>query len=346
MKINIISFTKTGYDLSEKLKELLSDDEVCLLYKGSAEGPVREELSLNAICKNAFEEKTALLFIGATGIAVRHIAPFLKDKLSDPPVLVMDEKAIHVIPLLSGHVGGANELALKIAEEFGADPVITTATDLNRTFSVDLFAKQRGLKITNRRGIAPVSAKALEGKPVVLSIKDYPPKEQVDVVVTNDKEVSAKAVLTLSPADDAAATSVSLIMDESKKDRYFLGIGCKKDKPAEDIEAVVLKVLETSDIKPENIAAVGTIDIKIDEKGLLEFTKKYSLPLIAFDKDLLSKAEGDFSHSDFVKETTGVDNVCERAAILVAGSGARLVVNKTTENGVAVAVAVAASKIR
>lgn len=101
----------------------------------------------------------ALVFVGACGIAVRAIAPWITDKLHDSPVLVMDEQGQYVIPLLSGHVGGANELAVRLAGELGAVPVITTATDLHGSFAVDLFAKRNDLWIHNREGIARVSAK-------------------------------------------------------------------------------------------------------------------------------------------------------------------------------------------
>ena len=95
----------------------------------------------------------ALVFVGACGIAVRAIAPWITDKLHDSPVLVMDEQGQYVIPLLSGHVGGANELAVRLAGELGAVPVITTATDLHGSFAVDLFAKRNDLWIHNREGL-------------------------------------------------------------------------------------------------------------------------------------------------------------------------------------------------
>ena len=107
--------------------------------------------------------RRAMLFIGACGIAVRSIAPHLKDKLSDSPVLVMDELGKYVIPVLSGHIGGANRLALLLAERMGAEPIITTATDLNGSFAVDLFARENGLRIMERRKIAEVSSKVLSG---------------------------------------------------------------------------------------------------------------------------------------------------------------------------------------
>ena len=115
-----------------------------------------------------FSEKNAMIFIGAAGIAVRAAAPWIRDKFADPPVIVIDETARFVIPLLSGHVGGANELACELAAFLGAVPVITTATDRNGLFAVDLFAAGNGLVLTDRKMAREISARILEGKTVGL----------------------------------------------------------------------------------------------------------------------------------------------------------------------------------
>ena len=145
MIINTLFFTNKGKELADRLACSLDAHDVRLVPRGS---------DREGICRKAFREGEALVFIGAAGIAVRMIAPFVKDKLTDPPVIVIDEFGENVIPVLSGHIGGANGLALEIAASIGARPVITTATDLNDAFSVDLFAKENGLKIANRDGIA------------------------------------------------------------------------------------------------------------------------------------------------------------------------------------------------
>ena len=127
--------------------------------------------SLSEWTQAQMQKRRALLFIGACGIAVRAVTPYLQDKLKDSPVLVMDETGRFVIPLLSGHVGGANDLALLLAERTGAEPVITTATDRNGVFAVDLFAGKNRLWIENREGIAKVSSRALSGREITLSIQ-------------------------------------------------------------------------------------------------------------------------------------------------------------------------------
>lgn len=203
----------------------------------------------------------ALVFVGACGIAVRAIAPWITDKLHDSPVLVMDEQGQYVIPLLSGHVGGANELAVRLAEELGAVPVITTATDLHGSFAVDLFAKRNDLWIHNREGIARVSAKILAGEKITMSVQTghlavdetipseirlcaYPPVEKVDVLIAdNTEEIFRKeaAELLLKPK------------------KYILGAGCKKGTDSVKLEAFLRKILEEQDIAIEQNNYTATV---------------------------------------------------------------------------------------
>ena len=184
MKVSIISFTLKGIELSLKIKKAFPKEDLCLYTKCSyAEKNITEmnlaesglsyvEQSLTDWASEEMKKRRSLLFIGACGIAVRAIAPFLTDKLNDVPVLVMDEQGRFVIPILAGHVGGANELALSLAERIGSTPVITTATDLNHCFAVDLFAKRNALHIVNKDGIAKVSSRILAGEEVTMAVEE------------------------------------------------------------------------------------------------------------------------------------------------------------------------------
>lgn len=184
MKVSIISFTLKGIELSLKIKKAFPKEVLCLYTKCShAEKSLTEknlaesgiscvEQPLTDWTGEEMKKRRSLLFIGACGIAVRAIAPFLTDKLNDVPVLVMDEQGRFVIPILAGHVGGANELALSLAERMGSTPVITTATDLNHCFAVDLFAKRNALHIVNKDGIAKVSSRILAGEEVTMAVEE------------------------------------------------------------------------------------------------------------------------------------------------------------------------------
>lgn len=314
MKINVFSFTENGTKLAERLKDSLESHDVTLVPKKTP----REN-----ICEKAFRDNETLVFISAAGIAVRSIAPFVRDKLQDPPVLVLDELGNYVIPLLSGHAGGANKLASEIAHTIGATPVITTATDINGVFSVDLFAKENDLTIADKTGIVKVSSSALEGKNITMSIKSYPPQEPVDVLVDDLPESRLKdmASIVLCPK------------------RYAVGMGCRRGKPYEDLREFAGEVLPAFGIDLKDVGCIATIDAKKDEEGLLKLSNAWRVPLITFDAELLTKVSGDFSHSETVLEKVGVDNVCERAAVLAAGRGSHLVVRKTAVAGMTIAIA-------
>lgn len=315
MTIKVLYFTNKGLKTAEAVRDGLAGHDVCIVPKGSG---------LAEVCGSAFRDGEALVFVGAAGIAVRTVAPFVRDKLSDPPVIVIDEHGSFVIPVLSGHVGGANELALEIAAAVGAQPVITTATDINEAFSVDLFAKENGLRIMNRDGIAKVSSAALEGKPVTICIKVFPPEGHADVLIADEHAAAG--------LKDAA----SIVLCPK---RYAVGIGCRRGKSFEDLRDFAERVLREYGIDVRSAGCIATIDVKKDEEGLKKLSQAWRMPLITFEAAVLQKAEGKFSHSDIVLEKVGVDNVCERAAVLAAGPGAKLVVRKTAENGMTVAVA-------
>jgi cobalt-precorrin 5A hydrolase len=321
MKIIIISFTKKGYELSERLSKSVPHD-IQLIFKGRDSSC---DQSLTEICGDAFEKGIALVFIGAAGIAVRSIAEFVRDKLKDPPVIVIDETGSFVIPVLSGHMGGANELALEIASASGAVPVITTATDINGAFSVDLFAKENGLSIADREGIARVSSTALEGRPVTISIKDYPPKEPVDVLIS-DEVMPGFSSIRLCPK------------------KYALGIGCRRGKSFSELRAFAEKVLEEHGIDISDVGAVATIDIKKDEEGIVRLSEYLRAPLITFEASVLARVPGSFSSSERVLRAVGVDNVCERAAAAAAGRDHELAVKKTAADGMTIAVALRKSQ--
>lgn len=331
MKIKIISFTNKGYELSARIQTALPSHDAELIYKGRKAGDHTADpsgLSLSEICGEAFEQAVPLVFIGAAGIAVRSIAPFVKDKLTDPPVIVIDELGRFVIPLLSGHVGGANALAAEIADAADAVPVITTATDINDAFSADVFARENGLAIHDREGIARVSTSALSGKPVTISIKGYPPVEHVDVLITEAGE----------PLPDyrALKDAASIVLCPK---RYALGMGCRRGKPFEELRDFALKTLGDNGIELSEVGCIATIDVKKDEDGLKALSQAWRIPLVTYDAEVLAGAKGEFTSSETVLEKVGVDNVCERAAFLAAGPGAELTVRKTASSGMTAAVA-------
>ena len=342
MKLSIISFTTKGALLSEKIENLLSgSDFECTLYSACSfvdnQNIQKTNEPLSEWCQKRFEEKSAILFISALGIAVRGISSCVKDKLKDVPVMVVDENAGFVIPVLSGHVGGGNELSEKIASLLNAKAVITTATDINNKFAVDLFAKKNDLFISDKSGIAGVSAKILEGIDVKISVDDS---------VLFDKD-SLPEGLSLVHYDKDEFYDVIVTKDDSKHNAslvlltkdYILGIGCKKGKSFAEIEEFVKEFLKENSIDINRVSRIASIDLKKDEEGIKEFSEKYGIPFVTFSAEELNSLHGDFSSSDFVSKVTGVDNVSERAALFASGCNGKLIVEKTVSDGKTLALA-------
>ena len=167
MNITVFSFTKNGKDINIRLMDILKNNNVSsyTMSKYISDSRMKAFTDLKETVKTHFSDD-AIIFVGATGIAIRSIAPYVKDKFSDPAVLVIDELGRYVISLLSGHVGGANELAEYIGGALGATPIITTATDINGAFAVDVFAKKHNLIISSRKLAKDVSAALLDKKAV------------------------------------------------------------------------------------------------------------------------------------------------------------------------------------
>lgn len=348
MQIAIISFTKRGAALSKRIKrkmECLPSRQIALYTKCSSLGEeetglIFVEESLREWTGRQFCRREALIFIGACGIAVRAIAPFLQDKLRDPAVLVVDEGGTYVIPILSGHYGGGNELAEQTAEILGASAVLTTATDVNGLFAVDVFARKNGLVIGEKAGIAKVSAKILREKRITLWVEG-------EILGTVPPEVTllAEKTFLLEEKDPAADVAVSLENQGGAllwlcPKAVILGMGCRRGKSFEEIEAFVLEKLKELHLSINGVKALATIDCKQEELGFVQFAETYGISFLTYSKEHLEAIEGDFGASDFVKMKVGVDNVCERAAMAALdGRKGALVLKKTAKDGMTLAIA-------
>jgi cobalt-precorrin 5A hydrolase len=275
-----------------------------------------------------FSSVDAMVFVGSTGIAVREIAPHVRDKATDPAVVSIDELGRFCVPLLSGHIGGANDLALELANALDATPVITTATDINKRFSVDAWAARNGYEIASLSRAKAVSAAILEQ----------------DIPLQCDYPIMTKLPRGVIPGDSGAVgIRISVYRDEPFERTLrlipkvlHLGIGCRKGTDISVIREAVDTVLKENNIDHRAVKCVASIDLKAEEAGLLVFCQEQKLPVIFFSAEELKTVSGDFTPSAFVQSITGVDNVCERAALIGAE---KLIVKKTARNGVTVALA-------
>lgn len=276
-----------------------------------------------------FRDSQALIFISASGIAVRAIAPFVKDKFSDPAVVSVDEAGQFVVPLLSGHVGGANDLARRVAALTGGQAVVSTATDVNGLFAVDQWAREQKLVLWEREKAKAVSAALLEGKPVAVR-SVYPIS---GAIPRGLREEATEFGIIIGPTARECPFPQTLHLIPRA---VTLGIGCRRGTGQSRLEAALEEFLDKSAIPAAAIRALATIDLKQDEPGLLAFAEAHGWPITFFTAGELAMEQGDFPPSAFVEKTTGVDNVCQRAAQRAGGT---IVIPKTVCQGVTFAAA-------
>ena len=291
MRTAILPVTNKGVELAEKISKSIGGQ---IFIKD------RDFDNLKNFVGEIFAKFDALIFICATGIAVRMTAAHIVNKLSDPAVIVIDERGRNVISLLSGHVGGANFLTAEIARSIGANPVITTATDVEEKFSADGFASRLGLKPAPKSAIKIINSAILRGEEIFLT---------------------------------AGQTRLNLIPQ-----KLIAGIGCKRGTSAEKILSAIEAACKEISQPVERIEILASVDLKSDEVGLLEFAKMLGREIKFFSVEELQRkvAEYKLQESEFVKKIIGVGNVCEAAALCCVESG-RFALPKKSFEGVTVA---------
>lgn len=339
MQAAVYSFSARGAELSRLVRGFLLSSgfsvrtETVARY---AEAAGIEPMTPNyrESCAAAFRDCDALVFVGAAGIAVRAVAPLLQSKLTDPAVISVDECGRFVIPLLAGHIGGANELARCLAACLGAQACVTTATDVNGLFAVDEWAARNHMAISSMKAAKDFAAALVNNEitgfccdedftvisPLPRNVEQGT-GHAVGMAVTLDRE--------LAPFGETLRLMPRIV---------HLGIGCRRGTPLANIEALVLPQLEKLRLDLRCIAGIASVDLKKDEQGLLAFARKYNAPASFYTAAELESVEGEFTPSAFVKSVVGVSNVCERSAVRDAGGG-RLLLKKTSLNGVTLAVA-------
>ncbi|MBF1022111.1 MAG: cobalamin biosynthesis protein [Lachnospiraceae bacterium] len=372
--LHILFFTDEGKRLAERIAGEGEDVFQEISYTDG-----RKE-SLAGWTKKHFRTGQILLYVGACGIAVRAIAPYVQSKQTDPAVLVADERGRFVISLLSGHLGEANSYAEIVAGLTGGQAVITTATDVNGLFAVDVFAKKNGLVLTDFKAAKEFTANLLKTKKGILVIPE-PYRKWITVsgevpeeltisgeeseAGTNRTEVqeahlnpgkeSCLPQLLLSPQAAVHGTDSPLESEGTAPllpparlqlipPCLILGVGLKKGKTEQELLALIRKVLQANGLLEKAIGRFASIDLKKDEPALWMAAETYGVPLRFFTAEELMQVKGEFSKSAFVQAVTGADNVCERAVI--AAGAEEILVPKTAENGVTLAIGIRKMMIR
>lgn len=362
LRIAVMAVTAKGAALGQQVAaQLRQSGDAVVCYEKSGRESGDEAIvytSLKPMMEEIFNGYDRLLFIMATGIVVRMIAPYVVHKSSDPAVVVMDEGAHHAISLLSGHLGGANEWTAEIAQIAGADPVITTATDVNGLPAPDVLARKLGLAVDDFTDLRHVNAAIVAGEPVRYyldtSLSEFETyREQAMAygikIVPFDGAACQGSDLPRSngdKVDQLQRTDIAKSTDDNERDivvriiitdrvmtiagtRLFLrpktmtvGIGCRRDTPAEMIEAAVLDSLANLGRSPKSVYGAASVIVKADEKGLLAAMKRLGWPIQFYTQEEMKPliAAADIEESNFVKQTIGVGNVCETTAMLLAKS--------------------------
>ena len=361
----VICFTESGIRIAGQIRQALEDTgftaEIwCKKQNLSAEQSKVLMLSgsLRDWTGERFSDSGLLVFVGAAGIAVRAIAPFLVSKASDPAVLAVDEQGKFVISLVSGHLGGANDAASVVAAHLHAVPVITTATDLNGRFAVDVFAKHNDLLITDLKLAKQISARILDGETITVCC-DLP----VDGPVPDQLRLSARAAEAEWNVEETDFTETDVpdadiyigfrdserIREKSGMLRLIpeiltVGMGCRKNTDAAAAEAFFEDCMRRFHLSKQAVSGLCSIDLKAGEPALLALAAKLDVPFDTYTAQQLAACPGAFSGSEFVSSITGVDNVCERSAVM--GSGGHLLVRKQAGEGITMAVACRNGRIR
>jgi cobalt-precorrin 5A hydrolase len=343
--IAIWTLTENGAQLGRRLNRHLDNGQLYVAASVYHPPMAAERFSrLRDAMVEHFRRYDAHVFIMATGIVVRTLVDLLRHKAEDPAVLVMDETGRHVISLLSGHLGGANALAQQIAALVGAEPVITTATDLSGVPAIDLIAHERGLHIENHQAIRLISAALLRHETIGL----YDPHGCLRGAL-DDIDVRSHSAPPGGPDTTGLNGLPTVMVDDIQIDlppevlilrpaSLFVGIGCNRGTPAHEIRELLVAVLAQHDLAAQSIAALASVDLKSDEAGLIAVADACGVPLHFYTREQLAQVDDIHRPSKIVEHHIGIPSVCEAAALLAAGSG-KLIVPKQSTRNVTVAVA-------
>ena len=332
-KTVVLAITKNGVKIGQKLKELFPDWIIFAPSKFSNENndiswysePTSEKII------ELFKNSNALVCLFSLGAVIRLIAPYLKDKKTDPAVIVIDDKTNFVISVLSGHIGGANELTQEIAEKIGAVPVITTAADVNKTIAVDLVGREFNWKIDDESTVTKISAHMVNEEPIGIFqetgkknwYKQLPKNVSVYDSLDDLKKSSSKAYLIISDKIiDEDLNKESVIY---RPPSLVIGIGLHWDTSKNTIKDGIESCLKKFKLSSKSIAKLVSIKKPQDVQGLIDIGKEMRIPVEYVNREDLAEISAP-NPSDIVKAFEGTASVSEAAAIKV--SGGKLIVEK------------------
>ena len=342
IRIAIIAVTEKGKNTAKKIASEIENVDVFFQKRGIKE-----------LTGELFNKYECIIFVSACGIAVRCISPFLKSKFEDPAMLVVDDNGNNVISLLSGHIGGANEITLKISDVINANPVITTSTDTNKKGALDVIVSKIGGYVENLRESAKlVNSYLVDDKRVGIYFdSDYESEkdslnlsgfELIDEKTEIDEIAKLDALVSVT---DKLRYWVDEIIYNIKKDneekedliyiklvprRIALGMGCRKNTETEKMIEEFSMFSALNNIHPAAIVKTGSLIIKKDEKCMIDLSKALCAEFNLFDVEEICTCDYMFDKSEFVKKNTGVYSVAQPSAYLLSGN---VISDKYKNNG-------------
>ncbi|NRT76019.1 cobalt-precorrin 5A hydrolase [Clostridium beijerinckii] len=348
--ISIICPSPKGKEIALKLKESfngrlyikennLSQDQINNEKSEINTFVYGEDFSLKTITKEAMNNSEGIIFISSTGIAVRAIAPFLEGKDKDPGIVVVDLSCKYAINILSGHLGGGNELTYKVSEILNSMPIITTASDNLGLIAPDILAKENNLIIEDLKKAKYMAALLIDKK--IIGIKD----DYNIIKISNGYEkiqylredcIWITHCLKSSNNEDIEKNDYSRILRLIKND-IVLGIGCRKGTTYEKLYDFVNANLIKYNLDIRAVSGIVSVDIKANEEGIIKLAEKINCPFKTFSKDEIKTVQDKYDKSEFVFKTLGITGVCEPSVDL---AGAEVIISKIKHEGMTLAIGV------
>jgi len=334
-KVAIVCITKNGINISKRIKEKIPSASIYAQskHKDSSDGIIWFEKNTKIMIEEIFKEYESIICIFSLGAVIRLISNLLKDKKTDPAVIVIDDKANFVISTLSGHLGGANSLTKSIADILNSTPVITTAADVNETIAVDLIGSEFKWRIENFENVTKISAFMVNEEKIGVYQdtgetkwwnKELPKNVSIvkDIDELRSDDFKAGLIISDKIITDPLLVNKSVIY---RPKSLVVGLGFHWDTTQKEIEDGILKVLKENGLSFHSIRNLSTINRGKSPASLGSFSDKHGIPLEFYDKEKLDKIMVP-NPSDVVKKYEGTSSVSEASSIL--SSGGELIVTK------------------
>lgn len=339
-KIAFITLTENGKNLALNISKILGEGDIYITEKLASKMDKSSckiiEGKLSNYMDTLFENYESLIFIMATGIVVRSIAKHIKNKFEDPAILVIDEKGNNVISLLSGHMGGANEMTNYISGLIGANPVITTATDVNDKSSLDMIAKSLNAHIDNfRENVKEVNSLLVnDGKVGIYIDGNYKVDTRGFITIKNINEFHRQdnldkiIYITNKSITDIKTNKIIKVVPKD----IVIGMGCRRNTPYEEINSALEDILNKYNLDKHAIKKIGSVEVKKDELGIIKLANALNIPFETISIEEIQKIDYRFEKSEFVKKSIGVYCVAEPVAYIL--SDKNLIINKHKYKGI------------